>query len=78
MCIFKDKDDIYKHREVGSSSSFFPMPESGPTNQMLDDKLFHMENFMTQELRDICLEIANLKNNQNQEEIEEESEDESD
>lgn len=42
MRIFKDKDGIYRHREVGYSSSYVPMPEGCPTNQMIYEKLGHM------------------------------------
>lgn len=78
MGIFKDKDEIYKHRKGGSSSSYAPMLEAGPSNQMIYDKLCHNETFMAQEIRNIHQEITTIKINQNQGESEEESEDESD
>lgn len=63
---FKDKDGIFKHREIVLSTySSSPIPKGGTTNQMLYDKLFLIENFVTQEFCDIYLEIANLKRNQN-------------
>lgn len=66
MGIFKNKDIIFKHREVASSISYFvPMPKGGPTNQMLYDKLCHIGNSVAQEFCDIHLEIVDLKRNQN-------------
>lgn len=79
MRIFKDKDDIFKQREVASfTSSSTLIPEGDSTNQMLYDKLCHIENFVTQGFQDIFVEIANLKQNQNQKASEEESEEKSD
>lgn len=54
------------------------MLEGFPSNQMIYDKLVHIETFMTQEYRNIHQDIAILKLNCNQEKSEEESEDESD
>lgn len=66
MVISKTRMVFFKHREVASStSSSAPMPEGGLTNQMLYDKLFHIENFVTQELCEIYVEIIYLKCNQN-------------
>lgn len=54
MGIFKDKDCIFKHRDVPSStSSYSPMPEGGLTNQMLYDKLCNIENIVIQGFYDI-------------------------
>lgn len=43
--IFKDKDEIYKHRETASSSA--RIPEADIKNEVLYNKIFSIENLVT-------------------------------
>lgn len=78
MGIYKDEDGIFKHRDTAPSvSSDAPIPEGGYTNDVLYKNMWFIKNLVRTDLCDIHLEIAELRN-QSQEESELESEDQSD
>lgn len=78
MGIYKDKDGIYKHRDiVPSFSSDAHIPEGGYTNEVIYKKMCSLETLVINGFRDLHFELAELRN-QNQKDSEEEVEYESD
>lgn len=71
MGIFHDKDGIFKHKDDPSVSLAPPKPEGGYANESIYNKLCFVETLMTFGFRELRLEIASLKS-QNQEESEDE------
>ncbi|KAI5433285.1 hypothetical protein KIW84_020533 [Lathyrus oleraceus] len=62
--IFKDKDGIFKHKEVVSYAATL-LPEGSVSNEILYEKMHSIENLFRTGFRDRHLEIANIKQNQN-------------
>lgn len=76
MGIFKDKDGLFKHKDVAhSSSSPPPIPEDDYTNEVFYNKICSTETLVTTGFRDLRLEIAQHRNQNQDEEIEDDDED---
>lgn len=60
--IIQDKDGIYKYKDDPSIYAHPPVPEDGYTNEVLYNKFCSVESFMMNGFRDLCLEVASLKN----------------
>ncbi|KAI5447087.1 hypothetical protein KIW84_014801 [Lathyrus oleraceus] len=74
MGIYIDKDGIFKHRDVAPSSSLAPpIPKGGYTNVALSNKMCSIETLVTTGFRELCLKIAQLRNQKQEEESEDEN-----